>query len=47
MVDLTKQRWWSERDYLDLKREVGLGHYEGHRWHGFHHHVTLCIAADP
>src|ERR1700737_1193114 len=33
-----------ERDYLELKQEVGLGHYEGRGWPGFHHHGTLCIA---
>jgi SRSO17 transposase len=45
LVDLAKLRWRVERDYLDLKQEIGLGHYEGRRWHGFHHHGTLCIAA--
>src|SRR5262249_48879192 len=29
----------------ELKQEVGLGHYEGRGWRGFHHHATLCIAA--
>lgn len=45
LVDLTKLRWRIERDYEELKQEVGLGHYEGRGWRGFHHHVTLCIAA--
>jgi hypothetical protein len=45
MVDLTKLRWRIERDYLDLKQELGLGHYEGRGWRGFHHHASLCIAA--
>jgi SRSO17 transposase len=45
LVDATKLRWRIERDYLELKQEVGLGHYEGRRWRGFHHHATLCIAA--
>ena len=45
MVDLAKLRWRIERDYLDLKQEVGLGHYEGRGWRGFHHHASLCIAA--
>ena len=45
MVDITKLRWRIERDYQDLKQEVGLGHYEGRGWRGFHHHATLCIAA--
>src|SRR5271166_3153647 len=29
----------------ELKQEVGLGHFEGRGWRGFHHHATLCIAA--
>ena len=45
LVDLAKLRWRIERDYQELKQEVGLGHYEGRGWRGFHHHVTLCIAA--
>jgi SRSO17 transposase len=44
LVDLVKLRWRIERDYLELKQEVGLGHYEGRGWRGFHHHGTLCIA---
>ena len=38
-------RWRIERDYQELKQEIGLGHYEGRGWRGFHHHATLCIAA--
>ena len=38
-------RWRIERDYQELKQELGLGHYEGRGWRGFHHHATLCIAA--
>jgi SRSO17 transposase len=45
LVDLAKLRWRIERDYLELKQELGLGHYEGRGWRGFHHHATLCIAA--
>jgi SRSO17 transposase len=45
MVDLAKLRWRIERDYQELKQEVGLGHFEGRGWRGFHHHATLCIAA--
>jgi SRSO17 transposase len=43
LVDIAKMRWRIERDYQDLKQEVGLGHYEGRGWTGFHHHGTLCI----
>jgi SRSO17 transposase len=45
LVDLAKLRWRIERDYQDLKQEVGLGHYEGRGWRGLHHHITLSIAA--
>ena len=45
LVDVTKLRWRIERDYQELKQEVGLGHFEGRGWRGFHHHASLCIAA--
>jgi len=45
LVRVAKARWWIERDYQDLKQELGLGHYEGRNWRGFHHHASLCIAA--
>jgi SRSO17 transposase len=45
LVYIAKLRWRIERDYLELKQEVGLGHFEGRGWRGFHHHATLCIAA--
>ena len=45
LVDAAKLRWRIERDYQELKQELGLGHYEGRGWRGFHHHATLCIAA--
>jgi SRSO17 transposase len=45
LVDMAKLRWRIERDYQELKQEVGLGHFEGRGWRGFHHHATLCIAA--
>ncbi len=38
-------RWRIERDYQEMKQEIGLGHYEGRGWRGFHHHASLCIAA--
>ncbi len=45
LVNTIKARWRIERDYQELKQEVGLGQYEGRNWRGFHHHATLCIAA--
>jgi len=45
LVKLAKHRWVIERDYEELKQELGLGHYEGRSWRGFHHHATLCTAA--
>jgi len=45
LVATAKLRWRIERDYQELKQELGLGHYEGRNWRGFHHHATLCIAA--
>jgi SRSO17 transposase len=45
LVHMGKHRWIIERDYQELKQELGLGHYEGRGWRGFHHHATLCLAA--
>ena len=45
LVSTAKLRWRIERDYRELKQELGLGHYEGRGWRGFHHHASLCIAA--
>jgi SRSO17 transposase len=45
LVKTAKHRWIIERDYEELKQELGLGHYEGRGWRRFHHHATLCIAA--
>jgi SRSO17 transposase len=45
LVDTIKLRWRIERDYEELKSELGLAHFEGRGWRGFHHHASLCIAA--
>ena len=45
LVETAKLRWRIERDDQELKDEIGLGHYEGRGWRGFHHHATLSIAA--
>lgn len=45
LVRLAKIRWRIERDYQELKDELGLDHFEGRGWRGFHHHGSLCIAA--
>lgn len=45
LVRSAKLRWRVERDYQDLKGELGLDHYEGRTWRGFHHHATLCAVA--
>jgi SRSO17 transposase len=37
LVKMAKHRWIMERDYEELKQELGLGHYEGRSWRGFHH----------
>ena len=45
LVRLAKLRWRVERDYQEMKQEVGLDHFEGRSWRGFHHHATLCAVA--
>lgn len=45
LVRTVKMRWRIERDYEELKQELGLTHYEGRGWRGFHHHATLTIAS--
>ncbi len=45
LVRLAKLRCRIERDYQELKQELGLGHFEGRSWRGYHLHATLCIAS--
>jgi SRSO17 transposase len=45
LVAVAHLRWRIERDYQELKQELGLGHYEKRGWRGFHHHASLSIAA--
>ena len=45
LVRLAKLRWRVERDYQEMKQEIGLDHFEGRGWMGFHHHATLCAVA--
>jgi SRSO17 transposase len=45
LVDAAKLRWRVERDYQEMKQEIGLDHFEGRTWRGFHHHATLCAVA--
>jgi len=45
LARMAKHRWIIERDYEELKQELGLGHFEGRGWRGFHHHATLALAA--
>src|SRR5690349_17274620 len=45
LVATARLRWRIERDFEELKQELGLGHFEGRGWRGFHHHASLCVAA--
>lgn len=45
LVKTARARWRVERDYLELKEELGLDHYEGRHWLGWQHHVTLVSLA--
>lgn len=44
LVRLVMQRWRTERAYQDLKGELGLDHYEGRRYPGWHHHISVVLA---
>jgi SRSO17 transposase len=43
LVRLVMQRWRTERAYQDLKGELGLDHYEGRRFQGWHHHISVVL----
>ena len=45
LVRLGKIRWRIEHDYRELKHGLGLDHFEGRTWQGWHHHTTLVTAA--
>lgn len=45
LIRLAKLRWRVERDYQEMKQEIGLDHFEGRTWRGFHHHAALCAVA--
>jgi len=45
LARLARLRWTIELDYRQLKGELGLDHYEGRSYLGFHHHCALVIAA--
>ena len=44
-VNVWKSRWQVEQGYQQLKEELGLDHFEGRSWPGFHHHAALCFLA--
>jgi len=44
-VGIWKTRWQVEQSYQQLKEELGLDHFEGRSWPGFHHHAALCFLA--
>jgi SRSO17 transposase len=43
LVRITMQRWRIERTYEDLKGELGLDHYEGRGFRGWHHHISVVL----
>jgi SRSO17 transposase len=45
LVRLARLRWRVERDYQEMKQEIGLDHFEGRTWRGFHHHIAICAIA--
>jgi SRSO17 transposase len=45
LVDIARGRWRVEQDYQQMKEELGLDHFEGRSWRGWHHHVSLVMLA--
>ena len=45
LVATAKNRWWVEHSYRELKDELGLDHFEGRSWRGWHHHAVLVLMA--
>jgi SRSO17 transposase len=45
IVRAARGRWWVEQSYQQMKEELGLDHFEGRSWRGWHHHVTLVMLA--
>ncbi len=45
LVRTAKGRWWVEQSYREMKEELGLDHYEGRSWVGWHHHMVLVMLA--
>ncbi|MFI2780001.1 transposase [Streptomyces sp. ALB3] len=45
LVRTAKLRWRIEHDYREMKQALGLAHFEGRTWPGWHHHVTLVSVA--
>ena len=44
-VRLWKSRWPVEQGYQQMKEELGLDHFEGRSWRGFHHHAAMVLLA--
>lgn len=45
LVKMAKHRIITERDFDELRKQIGLAHFEGRNWRGFYHHATICMAA--
>lgn len=45
LVQMARGRWRVELDYQQMKEELGLDHFEGRSWTGWHHHVTMVMLA--